>query len=483
MFANNTARKNLMKKSLFFFLITLFVIPEILVLHSGCANIIPPTGGPTDSLPPILVKADPPDSSKGFKDKSISLTFDEYVQLDNVAENLIVAPTPALLPIIDYKLKTITIKIKDSLEANTTYYYNFGKSIKDVNEGNILENFSYIFTTGSTLDSLELTGKVVLAETGGADSTMIVMLHKNGDDSAVANEIPRYITKLDSSGRFRFRFLPSGTFYVYAMKDESGTHKYVNKTQLFAFADTPVVIKPGTSPVMLYASSTEKKETESTTAPLTVNRTAANRAGDRRLKFSTNLSNNQQSLLNSFIMSFEQPLKNFDSTKVLLSTDSIFTPEKNYSWLTDSLNKKFTLQISWKENTRYNIILDKEFAEDTAGHKLLKTDTLIFTTRKLTDYGAVKINFTNLDLSKSPILLFMIGEQLMYSYPLTAASFTQSLFTPGEYQLRLFNDENKNGKWDPADFWGKRKQPEIVNPIGKKTTIKANWDNEIEIVL
>ena len=471
-----------MKKLFLFLLIALFTIQQIAVLP-GCANIIPPTGGPMDSTPPRLVKADPPDSSKGFKDKTITLTFDEYiqdVQQQNLLENLIISPTPTIAPVIESKLKTITVKIKDTLEANTTYSYNFGKSIKDYNEGNVLENFSYIFTTGTSLDSLELTGKVLLAETGGIDSTLIVMLHKSGDDSALIKDSPRYIAKLDGKGSFRFRILPAGIYYVYALKDDGGTRRYFPKTKLFAFADQPVEIKPGVTEIILYAFA-EKGEPPSATAPISINRGAANRADERRLKFTTTIINKQQDLLNPFTLSFEQSLKNFDTTKMMLSTDSAYVPEKNYSWQPDSLNKKITLIIKWKENTNYNLILDKEFAEDTAGRKLLKTETLNFATKKQTEYGTVRINFSNFDLTKNPVLLFLQSGQIVKSYTLTTASFSQPLFFPGEYELRMLNDENKNGIWDPGDFFGKRKQPELVKPIDKKITIKANWDNEFEI--
>ncbi len=243
-----------MKKLFLLFLIAFFSIQQIVVLP-GCANIIPPTGGDRDSLPPLLLKASPPDSSKGFKNKTISFTFDEYIELQSITENLIVSPTPEMPPLIESKLKTITIKIKDTLEDNTTYVYDFGKAIKDVNEGNVLENFSYIFTTGNVLDSLTLSGKVLLAETGGIDTTLIVMLHKSGVDSAVAKEKPRYIAKLDGKGNFHFRFLPAGTYYIYALKDENGTRHYGPKDQLFAFADQPVELKPNAPAITLYASA------------------------------------------------------------------------------------------------------------------------------------------------------------------------------------------------------------------------------------
>ncbi|HET6723299.1 MAG TPA: Ig-like domain-containing protein, partial [Chitinophagaceae bacterium] len=226
-----------MKRILLYFLIIL-ILSKIAVLNSGCANIIPPTGGPIDSLPPILLKVTPPDSSKGFNTKTITFTFDEYIdQPQDIFRNLIVSPWPDTFPVVEVKLRTLTVKIKEALEPNTTYYYNFGDAIKDINEGNVLRNLSYIFTTGNELDTIELSGNVVLAETGGIDTTLNVMLYKSGVDSAIMKERPRYITKMDGTGRFRFLYLPQGAYYIYAMPGD--TRRYSEKS-LFAFADSAI---------------------------------------------------------------------------------------------------------------------------------------------------------------------------------------------------------------------------------------------------
>jgi len=449
------------------------------VVLPGCANMIPPTGGDRDSLPPHLVKVTPPDSSKGFTTKTITFTFNEYIeQPQDIYKNLLVSPTPTLFPVVESKLKTLTIKIKDTLEPNTTYYYNFGDAIKDVNEGNVLHDLSYIFTTGNTLDTLQLSGKVLLAETGGVDSTLFVMLFKNGVDSAVINDRPRYIARVDGKGNFRFLYLPSETYYIYVM---DGGKQYSERS-LFGFSDSAVEIKPDASAVTLYAFV----ETKEQPPQPTINFAGGNRPGakpdERRLKFSTNLSGNVQDLLGDFTMKFEQPLRNFDSTKLLLSTDSAFnsTPA---SWQMDSLRKKLTLKINWKENTLYNLILDKDFADDSLGRKLLKTDTISFTTRKQTDYGSLKLSFTNIDLSKNPVLQFSQGGQVLKTFPLNTSELNQPLFNPGEYELSILYDANKNGHWDPGNFFEGRKQPELVKPLNKKITVRTNWDNEFEIKL
>ena len=124
--------KRLFHSSLFLcFIVTL----ALLVNATGCANIIPPTGGARDSLPPFLVTALPKDSTLNFNEKKIVLTFNEYVQLDNnINENIVVSPNPDNQPILENKLRTVTVKLKDSLKPNTTYAINFGNGIQDVNE-------------------------------------------------------------------------------------------------------------------------------------------------------------------------------------------------------------------------------------------------------------------------------------------------------------------------------------------------------------
>jgi len=441
---------------------------------------IPPTGGDRDSLPPRLVKVTPPDSSTRFNNKTITFTFYEYIdQPQEIFKNLIVSPTYSLVPSIETKLRTLTIRIKDTLEPNTTYYYNFGDAIKDVNEGNVLHNFSYIFTTGNTFDTLQFSGKVILAETGGIDSTLIVMLHRSGEDSAVTKENPRYITKLDGKGNFRFQYLPPGTFYLYALKDEGGSRRYFGKS-LFAFADSAVEIKPDAAPVTLYAFEEKKEQLPSSGISFTGGNRSGAKSDERRLKFTS--SGNMQDLLGDFYLNFERPLRNLDTTKIQVSTDSTFNPV-TARWEIDSLKKRLTLKTTWKESTRYNLILDKDFAEDSSGRKLLKTDTLNFTTRKQTDYGSLKISFTNIDLSKNPVLQVSQNGTVVNTFPLNAAELYQPLFNPGEYELSILYDENKNGHWDPGKFFEGKKQPELVKPLNKKINVRSNWDNEFEIKL
>lgn len=469
-------------------LLIIVVIAQFQVFTVGCANIIPPTGGPRDSLAPVLLRANPKDSARNFAGKRIVLEFDEFIApLDNVQQNVIVSPVLKGLPFITPKLRTVTINIKDTLEPNTTYSINFGRALKDVNEGNVFKNFTYVFSTGPYIDSLTLSGKVIIAETGKPDSTLIVMLHRHTDDSAVVKERPRYITKLDSTGNFTFHNLPPGTFALYALKDESGQYKYMRKDALFAFADTLVNTEKKDQSFTLYAY-TEKEEPDTTKKPAStparanVRKDAAT-GQDKRLKIETNLAGQELDLLGNLELNFKAaPLRYFDSSKVRFTTDK-FEPINGYKFITDTSNKKVTLRYAWTENTPYRLILDKDFAEDTLGHKLVRTDTLEFRSKKQSDYGLIRLRFLNLDLSKKPVLQFVQGDQIKYTHVFTDRTFSAPLFVPGEYDLRIVFDTNKNGIWDPGVFFGKHIQPERVMSVPRKLTVKANWDNEIDFNL
>ena len=472
-----------MKRYFFFFVLIFLAIQKIVVL-SGCANIIPPQGGPRDSLPPLLLKADPVDSSRNFSNTRITFSFDEYVDIQDVYNNLLVSPLPKNLPTVDYKLRTVTVKLKDTLEKNTTYTLNFGDALRDVNEGNIYKNFTYTFSTGSYLDSLELSGKVLLAENGRTDTTLIVMLHTSADDSIVVKEKPRYITKLDGKGRFHFKNLPPQTFYIYALKDEGNPRRYLSGKQLFGFTGKPVDMQAKNDSLTLYAYIAKRdKQAVASQPSATAQKPRAGATADNRLKFSNNLTNGQQDLFGSFEMVSDKPLRVFDTSKIKLFTDSAFNPAAGYSFAKDSTGKKILLNITWQEGTQYHVVMDKDFAEDSTGKKLFRTDTLSFTTKKKSDYGSVKLKLRNLDLTKNPVLQIMNGENIFKSITMTNAEFNSPMFLPGEYELRILFDNNKNGNWDPGDFFGKHIQPELVLPIERKITVKANWQNEVEIAL
>ncbi|WP_188049047.1 Ig-like domain-containing protein [Flavobacterium sp. GP15] len=207
----------------------------------GCAKRGSITGGLKDTIAPVLKMSFPENFNTNFKGDQIKLVFDENIKLKNLNKQLIISPPmknePLILPTTASKY--ITIKIKDTLQPNTTYSFNFGQSIADNNEGNPLNQFKYVFSTGAYVDSLSLGGKIKSAYDKEIEPFVSVMLYEVNDtfkDSVVYKETPRYVTNtLDSLKTFRLENLKSGKYLLVAMKDVNNNNKYNPKTDKIGF--------------------------------------------------------------------------------------------------------------------------------------------------------------------------------------------------------------------------------------------------------
>ena len=441
-----------------------------------CGQPMPPMGGKRDTLAPRLLKAVPGDSAINMRSNRIVLEFDEYIQLQNLQQQLVVSPVPTVLPQVDAKLKTITIRLKDTLQPNTTYALNFGNALQDINENNPLQNFTYVFSTGAQLDTAKISGRVLMAETGRADSTLIVILHKNLADTALATTRPQYFARLNKEGFFTFRFLVPGTYQIYAIKDQQGTMKIDPGNGTLAFMNQPVEIGNNSSPVKLYAYTaidTSKKSLVRGLPKLPSSK------DDKRLKFQNNLENGMLDILGRLQLKFERNPVKFDTSKLTL-TDTLFNRVPGYTLRLDS--NTASIAHTWNYGTKYFLLIGKGLAEDSLGNQVQKTDTLKFETRKESDYGSLLIRIKNPDSTRKPVLMFYVNDGLKKAVRMNTTRITIPLMQPGDYELRILFDTNGNGIWDPGEF-RTRRQPEIVIPRKQRLNIRANWDNEVEIDL
>lgn len=449
-----------------FFIVSVMYI--IAIGNTGCGQIGMPTGGPKDSIPPRLVSASPALKSTNVTGNKITLNFNEYIDLKEPQTNVMISPLPKKQPSIDFKLKTVTVKLKDTLLPNTTYSINFGNAIVDNNEGNPLKDFVYVFSTGNQIDSFTLTGKVIIAETGKQDSTLLALLYRKTDDSAVRKTKPDYVARLGGDGSFTFVNLPAGSFNVYALKDGDGGKTYNSKKEIFAFADDPVTISEKADTVILYASALEKESARPGKTVLAKRLSYAMPAGQ------------SQDLLSPFELRFNNPLKKFEPEKFILR-DSNYKAVPATNWEIDSSRTKITLAVQWQEAMDYRIIVDTSAVIDSANLHLTKADTIRFTTKQQSDYGTVVLRFKNLEMARQPVLQLVQGD-VIKSYPLTNTEWSNKFVLPGEYEIRILFDANKNGKWDTGDF-SKKLQPEKVITLTQKIAVRANWDNERDIKL
>ena len=445
----------------------------------GCANIVPPSGGPRDSIPPYLIAARPIDSALGVFPKEILVGFSEYITTTSIQENLIISPTLKNIPLIDARLNSIRIRIADTLLDNTTYSIQFGNAIKDVNEGNILKNFTYVFSTGEHLDTGKIKGKVVLAESGKVDSSYVVVLHPAGKDSAIFKERPNYYTKLNGKGQFIFNFLPKGLYNIFVLPNDY-TKRYDDSTKFFAFLDSAIRIETTNDSLQLYAFQGAKKpiKIKASTASKTTKKTGA------VLKYAKDFDGSEQDILHPLHLTFETPIHFNDSFQIKLC-DTFNKKLEGASISIDTARPEtITVAYAWKTAIKYRLIIPQASIKDSLNNILVKTDTVAFITKPETAYNSCIIKIAGFEKLKNPIIQLTQDDKVKFSYPITSSVLNIPILPVGEYVIKLLLDINNNGKWDTGAYYGKKKQqPEIVKLFPTPLNIRANWENEISLIL
>jgi len=219
------------------------VIIALAALCLNCAQVGSPTGGPRDEDPPKVLESIPANYSSYFEAKKIQITFDEYIVLDNVNQELIVSPPMEEQPEVKLRKRTLIIEFEEELKENTTYTFNFGNAIKDLHEGNKLQNFEYVFSTGAVLDSMSVKGSLQNAETLEKPQDPIsIMLYTDLRDSVPLTEIPMYVGRSNDSGVFSVNNLRPGEYKVFALKDGNNNLLFDLPTEEIAFLDTTLTV-------------------------------------------------------------------------------------------------------------------------------------------------------------------------------------------------------------------------------------------------
>ena len=210
-----------------------------------CANVVSPSGGPKDTIPPIVLQSVPENQTANFHDKEIHITFDEYVTLNNPNSNIFISPPLEKNP--EYRLsgKSLIIKFKEALKPDVTYSINFGEAIKDLHEGNVFKNYSFVFSTGENIDTLTLEGKLLQAVDHKPSADFYVMLYADVNDTLSIDSLPYlmkpyYATKSDKEGNFKFSGLKEGDYLIFALKDENSNMRFDLPNENIAFLDSLV---------------------------------------------------------------------------------------------------------------------------------------------------------------------------------------------------------------------------------------------------
>ncbi len=226
------------------------------VCLASCARMGQPDGGWYDEQPPKIVSTSPADQSVNFNGKRVIINFDEYIKIDNATEKVVVSPPQLELPEIKGQGKRIVVDLKDSLKANTTYTIDFSDAISDNNENNPLGNYTFTFSTGDVIDTMEVSGHVLNAENLEPIKGILVGLYtvddatdttaQNGRFAQFAEQPMLRVSRTDSRGRFVVKGVAPGNYRIYALQDVDGDYKFSQKSEILAFQDR--IITPSSKP-------------------------------------------------------------------------------------------------------------------------------------------------------------------------------------------------------------------------------------------
>ena len=519
-----------------------FLISFVLVSSFQCARRSLPTGGFKDTLPPNVVNTSPKMNTVFFDKEKITITFDEYIKLVDLNKQLIISPP---LEPNQYKVKPqgtvskkIQIELLDSLLENTTYTFNFGESIIDNNEGNLLPFFNYAISTGAIIDSLEIKGKITDSYERITDSYTSVYLYpidSTYTDSTIFLKKPFYATSTLDSTAYNFRNLRPDKYQIVAIKDISGNYIFDQSVDKIGFIEEPITL-PGDSVINFRIF----KEVPNLywSRPFFINK---NKIGfgyfgkpePSAIKVQSKVPRNFRYIINkdrktdtlnfwfrgSMIDSIKFGIEEKDTTKTYtikikdIKPDSLVISSitKNSIELIDSFKIKSSLPIVKVNMDLINIVgldslevqfeafLDKNYDELALTFDALPNDnykieflpdamvdfwgqthdTLRYSvkTRPISDYGNLYLQILRED--KSPFILELVdlkGKVLRRYDKINDSDYYEFKYLlPGKYLFRYIRDKNGNKKWDTGNYL-KKIQPEIVYYSTDTIDLRANWD-------
>ena len=209
-----------------------------------CATIMTPTGGPKDTLPPVITLMTPDNFTTNFKDRKIYIEFDEFVQIKDQQKEFFTSPQMKKKPTITLRGRGISVQLRDTLRENTTYALNFGSAICDNNEGNPLYSMRYVFSTGPEIDSMVLSGYTVDAQKGDTlGKVFLLFFDAKADsipayDSTIVNSKPLSVARSYPNGIFIAENLKPMDYRIYALEDNNNNMRYEPGVDRVAFLDT-----------------------------------------------------------------------------------------------------------------------------------------------------------------------------------------------------------------------------------------------------
>lgn len=213
----------------------------LMIVVYSCASMGNPDGGPYDEEPPKFVRSTPKPFAINSKEKKVTIEFDEFIKLEKAAEKVVVSPPQLEQPEIKASGRKVVVGLVDSLRPNTTYTIDFADAIVDNNEGNPLGNYAFTFSTGTTIDTMEVSGTVLSASDLEPVKNIQVGLHSDLSDSAFMKKPFDRVSRTDCRGHFSIRGIAPGKYRIYALMDGNQNYLFDSKTEMIAFSDSIII--------------------------------------------------------------------------------------------------------------------------------------------------------------------------------------------------------------------------------------------------
>ncbi len=495
----------------------------ILLIISGCASIKPLEGGDEDVTPPKVLSVKPDSASLNASSQSIVFTFDEYIKTNNASQLLLISPAQKKNPDISIKGKQLTIKLEDTLKANTTYTIQFNGAIADNNEGNPLESYRYIFSTGDYIDSLKYSGYVTQLPSGEICEDCNVHLYESHNDSVVMFDKPDYLAKTDKTGNFYFTNLPNADFKVYVIKDDN-KNLTLDDQELISLPNTrlttlsnrdtftvfPYSIKKENKPKLVIGSTpgvyqfTFEQPIDTAQLQVFFNNEAMQYTTSFQFDTITLLNSNR---VDSVLLEIKQDSTSYDfeltpkysqsvDYKIKTKGKTTYITSGNWIRIVDSSKLRIE-QDSSLVNFKvvafdsFNIVLNT--AVDLTKPILYTVDSgfIIDPFGNTTRFDSVSyipvgdenpsLNLTvNIPDSTRYIVQLKQGQTIISQRAITLSqTIKYNDVQPGSYRVSLIKDDNNNNNWDTGNPFLNNNAEHIIN--SEQFEMRVNWDKELTI--
>ncbi|MCF6307626.1 MAG: Ig-like domain-containing protein [Flavobacteriaceae bacterium] len=521
-----------------------YIIIPILLLFVlsfvDCAKRGRPSGGKKDSIPPVIVRSNPENYSINFDGDEIKIYFDEYIKLKDLSKELIISPPLKYQPLITPLStgKFIKIKIKDTLKENTTYSFNFGKSIVDNNEGNAFKYYKYILSTGDYIDSLKLKGTIkdaLLLKPKDLTTVMLYEVTETFNDSIIYKEKPTYITTTkDSTQTFELTNLKEGKYLLIALKEKTNDYIFQPEYDKIGFVNQLITIPTDSSyTISLFKETPEyyisKPKHEGKNHIIFGYKGAPENLEielQSKVSFDFKKSSYRDIKTDTIHYWFKPALENdslvfmattaiykdtlvtrmrdlyADTLKIKAINAGVLTPNDTLKYSANtpinsidiekiSVMNQDSLFIPVKAsiNKKYNIAALEFPIKDTEYYavKILPgafidffentNDTIVtrVRTKELSEYATLNITLNNLE--SYPVIVQLVNSNFkaVFEEYLTETNIANfEYIIPGDYYVRIIYDENKNKIWDTGNYLQKL-QAEKVIYYPKKLEARPNW--------